>query len=51
VRLKSDYRCQRNNKFGRIALETCKKIPKKVVTTMHKFSPKRRSADTHPALF
>lgn len=33
-----------------IALETCKKIQKKVVTTMHKFSPKRRNADTHPAL-
>ncbi len=33
-----------------IALETCKKIPKKVVTTMHEFSPKRRNADTHPAL-
>ncbi len=31
-----------------IALETCKKIPKKVVTAMHKFSPKRRNADTHP---
>jgi hypothetical protein len=33
-----------------IALETCKKIPQKVVTAMHKFAPKRRNADTHPAL-